>query len=210
MKDQGYSFPSSHVFFNMSLKTSKKIHLQEIYSVILVLSILKLFWITANPNISGHNASLLLPVCLAGGFEESAMPLLSATIRTHSIFCQILCFSIFFFFHELHCIPFYWSLHFLRCSAQNWTIVLIFSWSFMEFWIEVKVYFTYSYLYLLIQHWTFTKYHENTDFCWTFRSPGLFCRNATHSVIFEPEFIHDDDSCPCNFYLSLQNYSLFL
>lgn len=97
LNERPYSFPSSHVFFNMSLKTSKKIHLQEIYSVILVLSILKLFWITANPNISGHNASLLLPVCLAGGFEESAMPLLSATIRTHSIFCQILCFSIFFF-----------------------------------------------------------------------------------------------------------------
>lgn len=130
----------------------------------------------------------------------------SELIQSSARYCAFL----YFFFHELHCIPFYWSLHFLRCSAQNWTIVLIFSWSFMEFWIEVKVYFTYSYLYLLIQHWTFTKYHENTDFCWTFRSPGLFCRNATHSVIFEPEFIHDDDSCPCNFYLSLQNYSLFL
>lgn len=38
----------------------------------------------------------------------------------------------------------------------------------------------------------------------------LFCRNAIYMVISEPDFIHVDDSCPCNLHLSLLSYRLFL
>lgn len=125
------------------------------------------------------------------------MLLLSATIRTHSICCKRFYFSIFC--HEFLWILFYWSLHFFRCSNQNWTDVQIFNWNFMEFWREVKSCLTYSYLYLLIQHLSFPQQHEITGFCWacnSLESPDLLCRNATYTVIFEPEFTHIDDACP--------------
>lgn len=162
-EDQWYLSPPSQVLSNLSLKSSNKSCRQEIHSVT---SVLTSFLITANLDLSDHNVSLLLLVCLAVGFGEPAMHLLSSTIRTHSICCQRLCFSMFL--HELVWTLFYWSLHFFMRSAQNrtkYSAVQIFSWSFSEFWIQVKVYFTFSCLYLLIQHLPFPQQHEITGFC---------------------------------------------
>lgn len=138
------------------------------------------------------------------------MPLLSATIRIHSICCQRLCFSIFFF-HELHFIPFYWSLHFLRCSAQNRTVVLIFSWSFMEFWIEVKLYFTYSYLYPLIQHsqnsmkiLTFVE-HLDLHICSVEMLPLVLFFSLSLFMVMIP--VHVLSTCPYWITVSFDNFS---